>query len=480
MGNSLGSAAPAAPAPPAVAPPPVAPPLVLREQGGADGSAAWRIDPDQLEVQCEDCVCQLCFGVMVVPTSGCPQGHTFCGRCYDEALLNRLECPTCRRPTDQNTLVFNRHLQGMISLLHTACENEAEGNLAKRAKLVPAASMSVGELGTELLQRGLDSTGNKPELVARLEEDRKEGVGCRWRGYVGQLAGHLGECGFAPKKCPNEGCTESPLRKDLPAHEATMCEHRAVKCRHCSKEMIGRSLADHEGGCPSAMIECPAEGCSGQFRRSAMNLHRAECQHEEVTCPCPGCDKRLLRKDIIQHVGNRHRQEAGELLVSFSRKIAVLEGKVAELESELEGKVAELESEQRLAAASTTSSVFNWRAEGWGGSRFESETHEFADGIAGQCVLAFSSKPQHSHFIGFNVQGRDKCRVHATLSLLDKHDKILRQVHETGTAEAPEEFDFTASTYKGRYFTPTAAEKAQSVRADGSIRLRAEVRLFLD
>jgi len=204
-----------------------------------------------------------------------------------------------------------------------------------------------------------------------------------------------------------------------------------------------------------------------QYWRGAMNLHRAKCEHEEVTCVIPGCDARLLCKDMIQHVGERHKQEAGELLVSFSCKIAVLEG-----------KVAASESEQRLAAASTTSWVFNWRADGWGGGEFVSETHDFGDGVTGRCIFGGSSHPEFSHYIGFTIDGRDKCRAHMTLSIPDKHDKTLRQVLETGTAAVPVERDFTA--YEGEHFTPTAAEKAQSVRVDGSIRLRAEVRLFLD
>jgi len=67
--------------------------------------------------------------------------------------------------------------------------------------------------------------------------------------------------------------------------------------------------------------------------------------------------------------------------------------------------------------------------------------------------------------------------VHATFSILDTNDKTLREIH-WGTASEPEPHDFTADS--GDYFTPTAEEKAQSVRADGSIRLRAVVRLFLD
>ena len=64
----------------------------------------------------------------------------------------------------------------------------------------------------------------------------------------------------------------------------------------------------------------------------------------------------------------------------------------------------------------------------------------------------------------------------ATFTILDKHDKTLRHVYEVGTATAPtHRYRLTAKN-----FTPTAEEKEQSVRTDVSIRLRAEVRLFLD
>jgi len=72
-----------------------------------------------------------------------------------------------------------------------------------------------------------------------------------------------------------------------------------------------------------------------------------------------------------------------------------------------------------------------------------------------------------------------KCPVHATFCILDKNDKTLGEVHEVGTATAPVEFDFSIADVN-KCVIPTAEEKAQSVRADGSIRVRAVVRLFLD
>ena len=122
---------------------------------------------------------------------------------------------------------------------------------------------------------------------------------------MGELATHRRECERAPVKCQNQGCTETPLRKDLPAHEAK-CEYRKVPCAHCWNQVAISSLVEHEG-CTAAKVECPNEGCCEQCKRGLMNaVHRAMCQQEEVSCLCPGCDARLLRKDMEAHVEATH------------------------------------------------------------------------------------------------------------------------------------------------------------------------------
>jgi hypothetical protein len=139
------------------------------------------------------------------------------------------------------------------------------------------------------------------------------------------------------------------------------------------------------------------------------------------------------------------------------------------------------ESELRHAAVAPTSRVFNWRADGWGPGRFMSDSHDCGRGVTGECLLTCSLSPDYSHFIGFELDGIDSCKVHASFSLLDRHDRILRRVHEFGTAAVPDEIKCSGrNSYSGRNFTPTAREQEQAVRADGSIRLRAVVRLFLE
>ncbi|KAJ1481358.1 hypothetical protein T484DRAFT_1807676 [Baffinella frigidus] len=371
---------------------------------------AW-IDPDLLDEKCKDCECGLCLGVMVKPVIGCDQGHSFCKFCYVQALARDKRCPTCRaKVLDENRLVPNRTAEHLIAKLRLQCEHAAA---------------------------------------------------CWWKGRVGGLAAHLRLCGWAPVQCPNEDCTESPLRKDLPKHDAT-CEHALVGCRHCSTQMARRSLAEHEGLCLHAKVECPNEGCSVQHARRSMNVHRDTCPHEEVSCPYPRCDARLPREDLDAHFEATHRSSAAELLMRIAA---------------LEGMVAAARSEQRHAAVSPTSWVFNWMAEGWQPGTFKSETHAFGGDVRGFCVLV----GRHENtYIGFGTEGVGKCRVSATFSILDKHDKTLRQVHRLGTASAPVEIKSTDPNYSGTIFTPTAEEKAQSVRADGSIRVRAVVRICLD
>ena len=187
----------------------------------------------------------------------------------------------CRHPTDKAKLTRHRDLEAIISQqpMH-ACTNAG------------------GEGG--------GSAGAGPPAAKRAKI-----TACEWSGNIGDLAVHLGECAWAPVKCAYEGCTESPLRRDLLEHEAT-CAIREVRCGGCEKVLECRSLAQHEDRCPWVEIKCPNEGCREMEMRGWMHRHRAECRHEEI--PCPGsrgshsykCDARFLRKDINAHIKAEH------------------------------------------------------------------------------------------------------------------------------------------------------------------------------
>ena len=151
-----------------------------------------------------------------------------------------------------------------------------------------------------------------------------------------------------------------------------------------------------------------------------------------------------------------------------------------------------------------TSWVFNWRADGWGRGEFESDPHDFRGGVTGRCVLTSCTDPPkgHSHVMAckVNFAGHDNfagqvdapatldapatCRVHVTFAILDKDDQTLRELPEFGSEKAPAELGAIAMApragtgkkeegtgkigevfpHGGRAFTPTAEEKALSVR----------------
>ena len=196
---------------------------------------------------------------------------------------------------------------------------------AKRANSDKAITMTTEAIVHELGGRGLGTRGARADLVARLNQDRKkdgmgleEEGGCPWEGQVGELEAHLEKCPWMRVRCPNEGCTESPFRKDLPQHNKACGE-----CRHCGMQRSG-SLAEHEGCCWAANIDCPNEGCGVQHARGSMDSHRATCEREEVPCPCPGCDERLPREDVDAHLRALHQPSLESQKRDWSR-IAALE-----------------------------------------------------------------------------------------------------------------------------------------------------------
>jgi hypothetical protein len=443
------------------------------------------IDPDLLQGYEKDTVeastCPLCYGVMEDPVSGCPEGHSVCQPCAIKAHEQSASCSTCRLPVDKNKLVPNRMAKTLIANLRIRCEHAPRENAgevgplaAKCAKLAPATKHA---LKTALRARGLRSTGNKAALMARLEEDRKNG--CAWRGCVGELATHRGECEWAQEKCPFKGCTESPLRTVLAKHQST-CGERLVTC-DCNKEMPCKFLEDHKALCQEAEIACPNEGCSAKHARWGMDGHAQSCEYAEVTCPCPWCETtHLRRKDLDAHVRDCHLERAELQLQYLWRENARLE--------------AWSTSEARHAAGSPTSWVFNWGAPGWGRGAFMSEMHDFGGGIEGRfslmnAVISGERASPIPHVILFNISGmkRDSpCKIHATFSILDPNDKTVFST-EIGSVNRPadtQDYDqcaiIASDRLAGMKFELFPDEKTQAVRADGSIRLRAVVRLFLD
>lgn len=525
------------------------------------------IDPDFLEVKFDDVICTLCFGVMDEPTSGCPDGHSFCSTCINTELRIRKKFPLCRHiMADGPHLVRNRPLEGMISQLRVKCpygpkqpppkqpppteplsmqpcptqpprkqplsgeprcvqqvapesasdfasilswasmsRNEpvqlVPNSTSKRAKVVPSASMSLEELKQEMRDRCLVLSGTKAVLAARLESDRdkkhkeartgepdrleedrkkkdlkeedpkKEDLKeedpkeeapkkedhkeedtsmphpCGWVGSVGTFAAHSRECPWAPVTCPNVVCNKTMPKYALPGHKA--------KC--------------------SNAIKCPNYGCAVSHRSTTMNQHLSMCIFEKVTCPSPGCGLSMLRRDLRSHVSTAHFGPGKP--DPIQTMIHLWNCNVWQHDANV--------SEQRLAIVPNPvvshrreAWVFNWQMDSWAVGTYLSRQHDFGQGATGLCGSAASTVPDRTHFFGVCLKGLTLCRLHITVTILDKYDNAASIIWVYGKPENPVVRDLSTGIPMGVNFTPSPKLKDICSRRDGSVRVRTVVHVF--
>ncbi|KAJ1478779.1 hypothetical protein T484DRAFT_1960447, partial [Baffinella frigidus] len=424
------------------------------------------IDPKWLEEGKDLATCGVCKMVLEQPTTGCPEGHAFCRQCYVAELALSKQCPTCGHATKESRLQMCRPLEGLIGQLRIRCmhgpeEEEGGGKggappRAKRArlehaKLEPLQSMSADDLRDELGRQGMATGGERGELVARLDEKRRNDAGgeeaqsCGWRGRVCELPGHLGEsCAYERVACPNAvaGCKESMLRKDAALHASETCEYRNSICSHCRNPFEARALPEHETSCPEAGLECPNAGCGVMVTRRSMGEHRGGCGREKVECPCPGCEERMARAEVIEHV-----EGAGAVHLRRAwRRAAELEDKVGEQGRTIVAQAQEIEKHKVALAvleenqesvnagvrkrAEALTRVFTWSTDSSLTGK-SSPPYTFTDGVRGRCCNTKAGSDRKS-WMAFSLEEGPACTFHFKSSILDKDDKVLRVVSHPG------------------------------------------------
>ena len=349
-------------------------------------------------------------------------------------------------------------------------------------------------------------------------------------GETGQLS-----AGMAKNWAQVEGLFAKSLRVCFRAGERAgqrePCAHCGRSpCAHCSLLFIERDLAEHEGSCPEAQIECPNAGCGLTVARGGVSQHREACRQEEVQCPCPGCEESMPRAEVGGHLeasGVPHLQsawrEAAELefVVAFQKAMneelhemveekddmidqilndvmgtldasgpehlqrASMEEKLVELRVKVADQDGIISVQGETIARQNSviaglrfpqelTRVFTWSTDSeW--SDQQSLPYTFADGVRGLCGNFkrlndvangrhfIPETAAHRHCMAFELQEGPQCQMHFKFLILDKDDKVLRGVEAT----------------TGWEFTLTAADKAGAVRADGSIKLRTVVHLYL-
>ncbi|KAJ1480027.1 hypothetical protein T484DRAFT_1957511 [Baffinella frigidus] len=327
---------------------------------------------------------------------------------------------------------------------------------------------------------------------------------------VCELSTHLaGTCGHEPVECPNAaaGCQESVMRKDAARHASEACAYRLSPCTHCRALFMARDLAEHEGICPEAQVECPNAGCGVTVARGGMAEHRGGCGREIVACPCPGCEERMVQAKVEEHVeasGAVHVRRAwrwaaemegtavgleqkvaeqGDVIVEQKAEIAMLQAKSALQSARIAKQATEIAEQDALTfglqkRADALTRVFTWSTD----SSFvvkQSASYTFTDGVRGDC---FNVTVGNEAGVAFVLREGPACTMHYKCSILDKNDKVLRVVSRPESCDfrlPPVETACGIGGVEGAWFDLTEEDKAGAVREDGSIKLRMVVHLYL-
>jgi TRAF-type zinc finger len=352
----------------------------------------------------------------------------------------------------------------LLDVLGAGRANSPEGDDTNLfAEFATAASCSCGDSGTA----GLRNDGR-----------------CDWTGEFKALQHHLdNHCPTTTLSCTYMACREHPLRKDAVAHEIA-CGDRVLNCVYCYSDYTCRVLGAHEEVCHRKRIFCTNDECDKFIARGYMASHKLSCPFEIIPCPCAPCDTTCRRRDMAAHVNARHPTQhfdARTLNDEQAREIATMHSEQL-LNRHTVGrffKVFNLHVPTGFDLQHTESVVHDFRSCGWqaslvirGSEHGNHPDHLFIGiGITTPDILDLDSNP------GDIVPPRlDKFLL--VVSLVARDDVTKEDVATFGSMRIPHQHDFSAIPYFGHYFIPTDLQKQRCVRADGSIRVRAELTIY--
>ena len=171
-----------------------------------------------------------------------------------------------------------------------------------------------------------------------------------------------------------------------------------------------------------------------------------------------------------------------------AKEIKTMKRKVVEMEetvADLLWVVVQQESVMALCSQEEKglARVFTWSTNStW--SPKNSDSCTFTDGVntvRGHCFSQKQIGGKNVTSMGFTLDEGPVCTMHFECSILDKDDKVLRVVSTPENADLEKTPEQTAPKGRGRgaSFILSEEDKAGAVRADGSIKLRMVVFLYL-
>ena len=274
--------------------------------------------------------CPVCFELMFVPQLLSCCGHHVCDPCLKKIQNSNMagprRCPLCQN-TDFSTML-NKGMAREVRSVHVYCPNMSRG--------------------------------------------------CDWMGELNSVEEHLSPgvsksvaraCQFETVVCPNEGCKEEVIRRDLAYHQNEVCRYRQVECEYCKdyRSTYDDVTTTHSPNCPARPVDCP-NGCGEvNLPRAQLDEHLEKCPHQLIDCDFKsvGCGFRRKREAMGGHLELNttfHMKLLCRTVTSdradFEKKVKTLNSEIASLREE-NLKKSEENSEMRNVNNQLTSKLNN-------------------------------------------------------------------------------------------------------------------------
>ena len=169
-------------------------------------------------------------------------------------------------------------------------------------------------------------------------------AGCKWRGKLRELDGHLGNmCQYEIVNCP-KGCEVSLPRRDIALHVKSECSRLVINCPHCLVRGEKHFIEGHHlEECANVPLSCP-NNCGAIVRAaepSALSEHKNICPLEIVSCEYNdlGCNADMTRQDVEAHNNEyltKHLNLAKQKLVCSNKELESSKAQLTMVEKELD------------------------------------------------------------------------------------------------------------------------------------------------
>ncbi|EDO37750.1 predicted protein [Nematostella vectensis] len=284
----------------------------------------------------ENLLCRICHLPVrnAVQVSVC--GHRFCDSCLNHALgETRLRCPVDNTAIDYSQVYADDVTNQMIMSLTVICDyyqagckwkgqlRKLQGHLAE-CKFVSADCSN--SCGARIQKRRMSEHTSKDCPKRRVCCAR-----CKAEMSYEQLRVSLryrneGALVSDHVTCPRN-CGERMRVQDKARHMREDCLNRWVFCQYCNTEIVFRDRQTHHQSCPSFPLSCPNNCGVAQIPRGEVELHLSrDCRSNIMQCPFRhvGCHKQFPQRSLQRHIEEsvqQHLELVSELAIQQQKEI---------------------------------------------------------------------------------------------------------------------------------------------------------------